>query len=145
VDRRHREVALVALQAAVLTRRIFLPAAEASDLGPEQWQILIAVALNESTADAEPPSAAAEGLAAQLTLDREHVHALLFALYTSGHLTAVPDDEPGGQETELPRFELTARGHAAVADYLQRAARFLPGWPPAPVHEGETRPVVRHR
>ena len=42
MDRRDREVALVALQAAVLSRRIFLPAAEPSDLGPEQWQVLIA-------------------------------------------------------------------------------------------------------
>ena len=69
---------------SVLTRRIFLPAARASDLGPEQWQILIAVALHEDAAHAE-----------------------------------------------RPRFELTARGQAAVAEYVKRAGRFLPGWPPA--------------
>lgn len=130
MDRRDREVALVALQAAVLTRRIFLPAARASDLGPEQWQILIAVALHEDTADAEPPSATAVSLATLLTLDREHVDALLFALHASGHLAAVRDEQ-GAEEDEPPRFELTARGHAAVAGYVRRAGRFLPGWPPA--------------
>ena len=125
MDRRQRETGLVALQAAVLTRRIFLPATRRSDLGPEQWQILMAIALAEGAADGS-----AESLATQLSLDRDHVHALLFTLHGRGYLAAI-DDEQAEQEGEVPRFTLSAKGRTAIDGYLERAARFLPGWPPA--------------
>jgi DNA-binding MarR family transcriptional regulator len=130
VDHQQRETGLVALQAAVLARRIFLPATRRSDLGPEQWQILMAIALAECTAAGELPSGSVESLAVQLSLDRDHVHALLFSLHARDYLAAV-DDEQAEDEAEMPRFTLSPKGHAAVDRYLKRAARFLPGWPPA--------------
>jgi DNA-binding MarR family transcriptional regulator len=130
VDRQQRDTGLVALQAAVLTRRIFLPATRRGDLGPEQWQIVMAIALAEDAADGELPSGSPEGLAAQLSLDRDHVHALLFSLHSRGYL-AVVDDDQAEDEGELPRFALSVKGRSAVDRYLSRAARFLPGWPPA--------------
>jgi DNA-binding MarR family transcriptional regulator len=130
MDRRHRETGLVALQAAVLTRRIFLPAAGRGDLGPEQWQILMAIALAEDAADGEVPSGSAESLAAQLSLDRDRLDASLFALHRAGYITAVEEEQDPDEEPELPRFALSGEGRAAVERYLERAARFLPGWPP---------------
>jgi hypothetical protein len=133
VERRQREVGLVALQAAVLTRRIFLPATRRGDLGPEHWQVLLAIALAGGAAAGEPPSGSAESLAALLSLDRDHVHALLFSLHSGGYLAAVEDDEEDDEDdtVEMPRFELSASGRAAVESYIERAARFVPGWPPA--------------
>jgi DNA-binding MarR family transcriptional regulator len=131
VDPRQRETGLVALQAAVLTRRIFLPATRRSDLAPEQWQILMAIALAEGTSDSEIASGSAESLASQLSLDRDHLNASLFLLHSRGYLAVVDDENPEEEEPEMPRFTLSAKGRAAVDRYLERAARFLPGWPPA--------------
>jgi hypothetical protein len=129
MDRRQRETGLIALQAAVLARRIFLPPAQRGDLTPEQWQILMAIALAEGAADGGVPSGSAESLAAQLSIDRDQLHASLFTLHSRGYLTAVDDQQPE-EEPEMPRFALSAKGGAAVDRYLERAARFLPGWPP---------------
>jgi hypothetical protein len=52
----------------------------------------------------------------------------MFDLHHSGHLEGVEedpdDDEPAG-------FVLTPAGWAAARDTVERAGRFLPGWPPA--------------
>jgi len=128
-SRPRREVALVALQAAVLTRRIFLPAAGRRDLAPEQWQLLLALALIES-AEYEDPATSVESLAHQLTLDREHAHELLFALVTDG--LVLVEDEEDEEDEELPQFWLSDEGWDAADAYIERARRFLPGWPPKP-------------
>jgi hypothetical protein len=118
-------VGLVALQAAVLTRRIFLPAVGRHELAPEQWQLLLALALIE-TAPYEHPTASVESLAIQLTLDREYAHELLFALLSDGLVVAHEEDEE-----DPPRFGLSSRGWEAARAYIERARQFLPGWPPA--------------
>jgi hypothetical protein len=119
-----REIGLVALQAAVLARRIFTPPVRRGDLGPEQRQMLMALALIDS-APYEHPSATVDGLAVQLTLDGEHVRELLFDLLTTGYVR-VADDE----EDDRVEFRLSARGWVAAGEATDRAGRFLPGWPP---------------
>jgi hypothetical protein len=89
----------------------------------------MAIALAKGAASGERPSGSAESLAAQLSLDRDHLHALLFSLNSRGYLAAV-DDERSMEEGEMPQFVLSAKGRAAVDRYLKRAARFMPGWPP---------------
>jgi hypothetical protein len=119
-----REVGLVALQAAVLTRRIFLPAVGRGELTPEQWQIVIALALIDSAPTPyEDPSASLESLTVTLSLDRDHAHELLFGLMTAELVEADTEDD----ET---RFRLSARGWEAAGAYVDRAGMFLPGWPP---------------
>jgi hypothetical protein len=120
-----REVALVALQAAVLTRRIFLPAARSSDLSPAQWQLLLALALTD-TARYSHHAPSLESLAVQLSLDREEAHELLFGLISSELVVPVERLE----EDDVPQFRLSDRGWALARAYVERAGRFLPGWPP---------------
>lgn len=123
-DQSLREVGLVALQAAVLTRRIFLPVAGRDDLAPEQWQLLLALALTD-TAACSQPAASLESLAIQLSLDRENAHELLFALTSNDLVVAEEADED-----DTPRFRLSQQGWVAARAYTERAGRFLPGWPP---------------
>jgi DNA-binding MarR family transcriptional regulator len=120
-----REVGLVALQAAVLTRRIFLPRAGRHDRAPEQWQILLALALSETASPEHPPGSVAS-LATQLSLDGELVQVLLFGLVREGVVVAYDQPEEGDQV----RFGLSPDGWAAARAYVERAGRFLPGWPP---------------
>jgi DNA-binding MarR family transcriptional regulator len=120
-----REVGLVALQAAVLTRRIFLPRAGRDDLAPEQWQMLLALALSE-TASYAHPAASVESLATQLSLDRELAEVFLFGLLRD-RLVVADDQE---EERDPVRFTLSPEGWAAARAYIERAGRFLPGWPP---------------
>ena len=125
-DQSFREVGLVALQAAVLTRRIFLPEAGPDRLSPEQWQLLLALALIDTAPSPDAhPTASVESLAIQLSLDREYAHELLFAMMSDGLVVA--DDE----DAEDPlRLRLSSRGWDAARAYIERAGRFLPGWPP---------------
>lgn len=123
-----REAGLVVLQAAVLSRRVFLPATRPEDLSPEQWQILLAVALVESSEHGRPATSLGS-LARLLTLSPEDARDGLAALIDSGHVSAstdVPVEDRGGRLRWTP----TARGWAAAQGYLERAGRFLPGWPP---------------
>jgi hypothetical protein len=122
-DQSFREVGLVTLQAAVLTRRIFLAAARRDDLAPEQWQILLALALIDTAPYNQ--SVSSESLAVQLSLDREFADELLFELLSESLITAVEEDEE-----DLEWFRLTKRGWEAARAYTERAGRFLPGWPP---------------
>lgn len=129
-DQPFREIGLVALQAAVLARRIFTPPARHGDLVPEQRQMLMALALIDS-APYMHPTASVDGLAMQLTLDSEHVRELLFDLLTAGYIQ-VADDE----EDDPDQFRLSVRGWAAAGEAIERAGRFLPGWPPVTAAEG---------
>ncbi len=124
-----REAGLVALQAAVLTRRIFLPSTRPGELEPEQWQMLLAVSLVDES-DSGRPAASLGSLARLLTLTPEDARDTLAALIDSGHVTAAADvpleDASGGRH----RWTATSTGRAAATGYLERARRFLPGWPP---------------
>jgi hypothetical protein len=122
-DQSFREVGLVALQAAVLTRRIFLPPARRGDLAPEQWQMLLALSLAD-TAVYEHPAASVESLAAQLSLSREDAHLLLFDLLKNELVVAAEDEQ------ESVAIRLSQHGWDAARAYVERAGRFLPGWPP---------------
>jgi hypothetical protein len=128
-DQSFREIGLVALQAAVLARRIFTPPARRGDLVPEQRQMLMALALIDS-APYEHPTASVDGLAVQLTLDAEHVRELVFDLLTAGYILVADE-----QEDDPAQFHLSARGWAAAAEAIERAGRFLPGWPPVTAAE----------
>lgn len=124
-----REVGLVALQAAVLSRRIYLPATRPGELTPEQWQALLAVTLIESSGHGRP-AASLGSIARLLTLSAEEARDSLAALIDSGHVTVardVPDEDRAGERL---RWTATPRGWAAARAYLERAGRFLPGWPP---------------
>jgi hypothetical protein len=73
----------------------------------------------------EHPTGSVESLAIQLSLDREYAEELLFALMSDGLVVA--DDE----DAEDPfRLRLSSRGWDAARAYIERAGRFLPGWPP---------------
>lgn len=124
-----REAGLVALQAAVLTRRIFLPATRPAELSPEQWQMLLAVALVDES-DHGRPAATLGSLARLLTLTPEAARDTLAALIDSCHVTAAADIAPGDASGGRRRWTTTASGRAAATGYLERARRFLPGWPP---------------
>ncbi len=125
-DPAFREIGLVALQAAVLARRIFTPPVRRGDLVPEQRQMLMALALIDS-APYEHPTVSVEGLAVQLTLDRDDAAELLFDLMTAGYVELAGEE----QEADSVEFRLSARGWTAAHDGVERAGRFLPGWPPA--------------
>jgi hypothetical protein len=125
--RARREVGLVALQAAVLTRRIYLPPVRRGQLAPEQWQLVLALALIDSAPTPyEEPSASLESLAVTLSLDREQAHELLFGLMTADLVVADAEDDAD------TRFRLSERGWEAAGAYVDRAGMFLPGWPPEP-------------
>lgn len=124
-----REVGLVALQAAVLARRIYLPATRPGELSPEQWQVLLAVALTESPEQGRP-AASLGSIARLLTLTAEQARDCLAALIDAGHVTTAQDGPPEDRAGERLRWTATPRGRAAARDYLERAGRFLPGWPP---------------
>ena len=125
-DQSFREVGLVALQAAVLTRRIFLPKAGRERLTPEQWQLLLALALIDTAPSRyEHPTASVESLAIQLSLDREYTSDLLWELMSDG-LVVADDEDPA----DPFRLRLSSRGWEAARAYIERAGRFLPGWPP---------------
>ena len=130
-DRSLREVGLVALQASVLTRRIFLPAAGRDDLAPEQWQLLLALALTD-TAPYEISAPSLESLAVQLSLDREYAHELLYALMSADLVVAANE-----LDDDTARFRLSEGGWAAARTYTERAGRFLPGWPPERLLESD--------
>jgi DNA-binding MarR family transcriptional regulator len=132
-DQPLRDVGLVALQAAVLTRRIFLPAAGRADLSPEQWQMLLALALNDTAPDAEPETSV-ETIARQLSLDRDHAGELLFRLMADELVLAFEDEED-----HPVRFRLSERGWELARAYTERASRFLPGWPPERFSRGPDR------
>ena len=124
-----REAGLVVLQGAVLTRRIFLPATRPGELSPEEWQMLLAIALVDESEHGRP-AATLGSLARLLTLTPEAARDTLAALIDSGHVTAAadmtPEEAPGGRH----RWTATPAGRAAATGYLERARRFLPGWPP---------------
>ena len=124
-----REAGLVALQAAVLTRRIFLPAIRPAELSPEQWQMLLAVALVDES-DHGRPAATLGSLARLLTLTPEAARDTLAALIDSGHVTAAADLASGDASGGRRRWMTTASGREAATVYMERARRFLPGWPP---------------
>ena len=124
-----REVGLVALQAAVLARRIYLPATRAGELTPEQWQALLAVTLIESSGHGRP-AASLGSIARLLTLSAEEARDSLAALIDSGHVTAAREEPDEDRRGERLRWTATPRGWAAAQAYLERAGRFLPGWPP---------------
>ncbi len=93
--------------------------------------MLLAVALSESSSR-ERPAATLGSLARLLTLSAEEARDCLATLIDSGHVTAAqdPDIPPDDRAGQRPRWTPTARGWAAARDYLERAGRFLPGWPP---------------
>ena len=123
-----REVGLVALQAAVLARRIFMPATRPGELSPEQWQVLLAVVLTESPEQGRP-AASLGSIARLLTLSAELARDCLAALIDAGHVTAAHDVPPEDRTGERLRWTATPRGRDAARGYLERAGRFLPGWP----------------
>ncbi|HYI19673.1 MAG TPA: hypothetical protein VD836_13255 [Solirubrobacteraceae bacterium] len=117
----------MALQASVLARRIFDTRGRRRDaLDPARTEIVMAIALIE-TAPRELTRTSVESLASQLSLHGEAVRELVFDLLRSGHVRAV-HDEPG---EDPAGFQLTA-GWAVARAAVERAGRFLPGWPPAP-------------
>lgn len=123
-----REVGLVALQAAVLTRRIYLPASRPGEPSAEQWQVLLALTLIDDSAGTRP-AASLGAIARLLTLTPEDARDCLAALIDSGHVTAARDVAAEDRGERL-RWTPTPRGRAAAKAYLERAGRFLPGWPP---------------
>jgi hypothetical protein len=99
-----REVGLVALQASVLSRRIFATRGRRRDtLDPARTEIVMALALTE-TAPRELTRTSVESLASQLSLHREAVRELVFDLLRSGHVRAIHDepDQAGPRRRQMP-------------------------------------------
>jgi hypothetical protein len=120
-DAVEREVALVALEAAALSRRIFPPARRLTIHGQ---QALLALALVDHE----------EGLSAGLlgnvlALDHEEALEALSELLALGLAQSVEPLELVEIEEEAS-YGLTASGAAAAREVATAARRHLPGWPP---------------
>jgi hypothetical protein len=112
-DLAFREIGLVALQAAVLTRRILSSTRRTDELDPLRREIVMALALTDSAPYEQLEAVTVESLASQLTLGPELVRELVWDLYRSGHL-AIRYDENVGAGEEPVGYSLSLRGWAAA-------------------------------
>jgi predicted HTH transcriptional regulator len=121
-----REVALVALEAAALCRRIFPPPQGSRELTVEARQALLAFALVDRY-----PGLTARALAPILALDREEAREVLAELMELGMLQAEPwVGYNDALATGDASYALTGRGRVVATEVALAAKRFLPGWPP---------------
>jgi hypothetical protein len=99
-----------------------------SRLRPDDWQVLLAIALG--SARNEPEGAATPlGIASALALDLEDVYDALDSL-RRGRLASIAFLDPEASEVEQ-EWSLTREGAAAAVEVASFAGRVL-GWPPAP-------------
>jgi hypothetical protein len=125
-DSVEREVVLVALEAAALSRRIFPSATRRRDLSVEGRQALLAVALVDPSA-----GLTAHQLAHVLAIDREAAVEALAELVAFGLAGDTELWDPNdGEEDEDAAYGITARGREVALEVAVVAKRFLPGWPP---------------
>jgi hypothetical protein len=124
-----RELALIALEAAVLSRRIFPEQEGRGRVSPAARQVMLAIALV-----GHEDGLMRWQLSHALALDRERVLAALAELLAYGLVElAEPwdliEEEEGVQDDEP--YSLTDAGVAEARKLAATARRFLPGWPPA--------------
>jgi hypothetical protein len=127
-DAVEREVALVALEAADLTRRIFPPPLTRRQVSAEAREAILALALVDPG-----QGLTARQLAPVLALDREEASEVLAELVALG-LAARADEPWSADEEDLytgdAPYALTQRGRSAASETAAVAKKFLPGWPP---------------
>src|SRR5439155_16360677 len=115
-DAVEREVALVALEAAALSRRIFPPSPRLTVQGR---QALLALALVDPVT-----GLSADLLGSVLALDHEEALEALAELVALGLARAVEPFEPEDVDDEAS-FGLTAAGAAAAREVATAARRYL--------------------
>jgi hypothetical protein len=123
----HRELALVALEAAALTRRIFPVPLDRRALSAESRQAVLAIALAHSDA-----GLSARELSGVLALDMEAAREAIAELIALGMVVrswlAVEADED--DDSGDVAYTLTERGRTSAAGVALAARSYLPGWPP---------------
>lgn len=119
---RSRPIALAALGAVVLARRVLDPGA-LGETEPTALQVLAALGVPDEE-DAAADRASPRGLAARLALSERVVRSVLDEL-VEGDLARRTDDP------EAAGFELTPAGRDAVRAWLERIAPAFAGWPPS--------------
>jgi hypothetical protein len=120
-DAVEREVALVALEAAALSRRIFPPG---RSLSAHSRQALLALALVDPVM-----GLSAELIGHALALDHEEALEALAELVALGLVTPADYVDPEYADHE-DAYGLTASGAAAAREIASAARRHLRGWPP---------------
>jgi hypothetical protein len=122
-----RELALVALEAVALSRRIFPEQEGRGRVSPAARQVMLALALVD-----QEFGLMRSQLSHALALDREQALEALAELLAFGLVEqAEPwdlEDEEGVDEDEP--YSLTEAGVAEARKLAATARRFLPGWPP---------------
>jgi hypothetical protein len=124
-DSVEREIALVALEAAALSRRIFPPAAHRRELSSGGRQVLLAISLVDSHTGLSAPE-----LAHVLAGDREGTLEALAELVALGLVVDTERWDSDDDHLDKASYGLTARGREAALRIAEVAKRFLPGWPP---------------
>jgi hypothetical protein len=142
-DSVEREIALVALEAAALARRIFPLRGGPDRLSAEARQVLLALALTGSTSQQEDVLTP-RALVSLLALDRERALDALAELVSAGLAEHVDLDVL--EHEDLSPLDVGCRpteaGVQTALDLARYARRFLPGWPPEwPAPAGRSRPI----
>jgi hypothetical protein len=122
-DSVEREVVLVALEAAALSRRAFPEQVRAGDLTAEGRQALLALSLADPSMGLSVPE-----VAHLLSLGREETLEAMAELVAFGLATGERswDDEADEEDEYRP----TARGSEVALELATVARRAMPGWPP---------------
>jgi hypothetical protein len=127
-DAVERELALVALEAAALARRIFPPPLTRRDLSAEARQATLALALVDPD-----QGLTARTLAPVLALDMDEAREVLAELVALGMAASAEpwpsDDDEDVYSGDAP-YALTEKGRSAASEAAAAAKKFLPGWPP---------------
>jgi hypothetical protein len=127
-DAVERELALVALEAAALARRIFPPPLTRRQPSAEARQAMLALALVDPD-----EGLTARLLASILALDMEEAREVLAELVALGMAASAglwPSDEEEDLYSGDAPYALTERGRSAASEAAGVAKKFLPGWPP---------------
>ena len=125
-----RELALVALEAVALSRRIFPEQEGRGRVSPAGRQVMLALALVD-----QEHGLMRWQLSQVLALDREQVlealaELLAFGLVELAEPWDLVEEEEGAQDDEP--YSLTSAGAVEARKLAATARQFLPGWPPSP-------------
>ena len=128
-----REVGLVALQASVLSRRIFSTRGRRRDaLDPARTEIVMAMALIDTAPAHDHTRTSVESLPGPSSASTARRCASSSSSWCAAATSA--QDEPDEESRGLPAHPV---GWAVARAAVERAGRFLPGWPPAPSLAGD--------
>jgi hypothetical protein len=127
-DSAERELALVALEAAALSRRIFPEQEGRRRISRAARQVVLALALVDQDFGLAPWQ-----IAHALAIDREQAReavAELLAFGLAEHTEPWAPEDDDDETDEDHSYSLTSGGAAEARKLVATARQFLPGWPP---------------